>query len=76
MIHSLAELKTFLTKNDIVVQQFNGWSLRIERDTWTLSRDVFYRNGAPASVKEKALLELYVKTKARKWKAISTRKVI
>lgn len=76
MIHSLAELRNFLNQNDIEVDEFNGWSLKIGKDIWTLSHDVFYRNSQPASAKEKALLEMYHKSRTRKWKAISSRKAI
>lgn len=80
MIHSLSELRNFFAQNDIDIKEFNGWCLKIGKDTWTLAHDVFYRNNEPTSAKEKVLLEMYRKSmnkaKTRKWKAISTRKVI
>lgn len=80
MIHSLVELRNFFVQNDIEIKEFNGWSLKIGKDTWTLAHDVFYRNNEPTSAKEKSLIELYhksiYKSKTRKWKGISTRKVV
>ena len=76
MIHSLVELRNFLVQNNIEVEECNGWSLRVGDDTWTLAHDVFYRNNEPTNAKEKNLLEMYQTSKSRKWKAISTRKVL
>ena len=80
MIHSLVELRNFFVQNNVEIKEFNGWSLKVGKDTWTLAHDVFYRNNEATSAKEKALLEMYRKaihkSKTRKWKAISTRKVL
>lgn len=77
-MHSLTELRNFFVARNIQVEEFAGWYLKVGRDKWTLSHDVFYCNDNPQSTKEKVLVE-YCKTieptpekSKRKWKAINS----
>jgi len=80
-MHSLSELKEFLTKQNIKIKEYNGWQLKVGSDTWTLSQDVFYRNNEPVNVKkDKQIFSKYKKekddvrsksTKTYKWRGIS-----
>ena len=80
-MNTLSELRDFLIKQEIEIKEFNGWSLKVGKDVWTLARDVFYRNGSPQSLKEKGLFDNYKKVKhndnqssqTRKWRGISSR---
>jgi hypothetical protein len=81
-MHSLRELNDFLVSKEIEVKEFGGWYLKVGRDTWTMTHDVFYRNGNPQSLREKNLFDNYKKAKqnernqsnqTRKWRGISSR---
>ena len=79
-MHSLRELNDLLTSKEIEVKEFGGWYLKVGKDTWTMSHDVFYRNGLPQSLREKDLFDKYKKvtndnqnSKTRKWRGISSR---
>jgi hypothetical protein len=80
-MNTLSELRDFLIKQEIEIKEFNGWSLKVGKDVWTLARDVFYRNGSPQSLKEKGLFDNYKRKKlndnqssqTRKWRGISSR---
>jgi hypothetical protein len=79
-MHSLRELNDLLTSKEIEVKEFGGWYLKVGKDTWTMSHDVFYRNGLPQSLREKDLFDKYKKVtndnqniKTRKWRGISSR---
>jgi hypothetical protein len=62
-MHSLRELNDFLTSKEIEIKEFGGWYLKVGKDTWTITHDVFYRNGMPQSLKEKGLFDKYKKVK-------------
>ena len=80
-MHSLSELKDLLLSKEIQNIKFNGWQLKVDKDTWTLANDVFYKNGSPQSLKEKGLFDNYKRIKhvehqivqARKWRGINCR---
>ena len=80
-MNSLSELRDFLVSKEIVIKQFNGWSLKVGKDTWTLSDGVFYKNNQPQNVKQKDIFDSYKKGKAnvsessqtRNWRGISSR---
>ena len=81
-MHSLKELNDLLTSKEIEVKEFGGWYLKVGKDTWTMSHDVFYRNGLPQSLKEKSLFDSYKRKKqnvecqsaqTRNWRGISSR---
>jgi len=81
-MHSLKELNDFLASKEIEIKEFNGWYLKVGKDTWTMAHDVFYRNGMPQSLKEKGLFETYKRKKqnvehqsikTRNWRGISSR---
>jgi len=81
-MHSLRELNDFLISKEIEIKEFGGWYLKVGKDTWTMSHDVFYRNGLPQSLKEKNVLNNYKRKKqnvehnvikTRNWRGISCR---
>lgn len=63
-MNSLKELNDFFTSNQVRVKRYEGHSLTVDKDVWTLVLGVFYVNGAPQSVKQKdlkAVVENYKK---------------
>jgi len=81
-MHSLTELRDFFISKKIEINEFNGWALKVGRDVWTLSGDVFYKNGIPQSLKQKDIFNSYTRVKTngkhqsnqtRKWRGISSR---
>ncbi len=90
MMNSLAELKDHFVRNDVEIKEFMGWYLKVGKDTWTMSNGVFYCNQVPKSLKDKTLLDGYLRKRiekteiqaeedravSRKWKAMSSRKVV
>ncbi len=83
-MHSLSELKNFLISREIEIKEFNGWLLKVGKDTWTMTNDIFYRNGTPQSLKEKGLFDNYkrkkqddnISTQTRKWRGIGGRNLL
>jgi hypothetical protein len=82
-MNSLSELRDFLVSKEIEIKEFNGWLLKVDKDTWVLDHGVFYKNGYPQSLKEKGLFDNYKRKQVerieeiipKKWKAMSSRKV-
>jgi hypothetical protein len=81
-MNSLSELKELLVSKEIEIKDFNGWSLKVGKDTWVMSHGIFYKNGMPQSLKEKGLFDNYTKvkqdernqsSKTRNWRGISSR---
>ena len=80
-MNTLSELRDFLLGKEIEIKQFDGWSLKVGKDTWTMAHNVFYRNGSPQSLKEKNLFDNYKRkklnvnqsSKTRNWRGISSR---
>lgn len=80
-MNTLSELRDFLIEKEIEIKQFDGCSLKVGKDIWTMAHSVFYRNGVPQSLKEKSLFENYKKvkrndnqsSKTRNWRGISSR---
>jgi len=80
-MHSLTELRDFFKTNEIEIKEFNGWQLKVGKDVWTLSNDVFLLNGKPQNLKEKGFILNYKKvynvrnqsSQTRKWRGISCR---
>ena len=80
-MNSLSELRDFFKQKEIEIKEFNGWSLKIGKDIWTMVDGVYYRNSLPQSLKDKDLLKKYTKVKqndnqsnqTRKWRGISSR---
>ena len=82
-MNSLSELKELLISKQIEVKEFNGWSLKVGKDTWVMDRGVFCRNGMPQGLKEKGLFDNYKRkvtqnvehqsTETRKWRGINSR---
>jgi hypothetical protein len=81
-MNSLVELRDFFKEKEILVTEFSGWSLKVGKDLWTLCDGIFYRNGAPQSLKDKEFMKQYTKVKqnvrnqssqTRKWRGISSR---
>jgi hypothetical protein len=58
-MNSLSELRDFLVSKEIEIKEFNGWLLKVDKDTWVLDHGVFYKNGYPQSLKEKGLFDKY-----------------
>lgn len=65
-MHSLSELKTFFTNHEITVKEYNGFSLIVGKDTWTMAHGVYYRNNIPAKPKDEELIASYKKLKSKK----------
>ena len=81
-MNSLSELRDFFKEKEIEIEEFNGWSLKVGKDIWTMVDGVYYRNSKPQSLKDKDLLKQYTKVKqnvgnqsnqTRKWRGISSR---
>ena len=80
-MNSLVELRDLLVKNEIAIKEFNGWCLKVGKDTWTMLDGVYFRNGNPQSLKEKNIFESYKKVnnnvnqspQTRNWRGISSR---
>jgi len=80
-MNSLSELRDLFTTKEIQIKEFNGWSLKVGKDTWTMSNGVYYKNGSPQSLKEKNIFDNYKRitnhvnqsTQTRKWRGISSR---
>lgn len=60
-MNTLSELRDFFKEKGLEIKQFNGWMLRVGRDTWTLANDIFYRNEMPQSLKDKEFIQKYTK---------------
>jgi len=43
-MNNLAELRDLFTKNQIAIKEFGGWYLKVDKDTWTMAHDRFYKN--------------------------------
>lgn len=81
-MHTLKDLNDLLISKEIEIKEFGGWYLKVGKDTWTMSHDVFYRNGLPQSLREKDLFDNYKRktqngedhvVKTRNWRGISSR---
>jgi len=83
-MNSLSELRDFLVSKEIEIKEFNGWLLKVDKDTWVLDHGVFYKNGYPQSLKEKGLFDNYkrkkqndnISTQTRKWRGIGGRNLL
>ena len=83
-MNSLSELKEFLISKEIEIKEFNGWSLKVGKDTWLMNHGIFYKNGMPQSLKEKGLFDNYkrkkqddnISTQTRKWRGIGGRNLL
>lgn len=58
-MHSLTELFDFFKSNEIEIEEFNGWRIKVGKDIWTLANDVFHLNGKPQNLKEKGFITNY-----------------
>jgi hypothetical protein len=81
-MNSLSELKEFLVSKEIHIKEFNGWSLKVGKDVWTMTSGEYYKNGIVQNMKDKNLFKSYERmkqnvehqsTKTRKWRGISCR---
>jgi hypothetical protein len=81
-MNSLSELKELLISKEIEIKEFNGWSLKVGKDTWVMDHGLLYRNGVPQSLREKNIFDNYKRkaqnvehqsTQTRKWRGISSR---
>jgi hypothetical protein len=75
-MNSLSELRDFLVSKEIEIKEFNGWLLKVDKDTWVLDHGVFYKNGYPQSLKEKGLFDNYIKKETEEFKRRSAIKMI
>ena len=83
-MNSLSELKEFLLSKEIEIKEFNGWSLKVGKDTWVMDHGILYRNGMPQSLKEKNIFDNYkrkkqddnISTQTRKWRGIGGRNLL
>jgi hypothetical protein len=82
-MNSLSELKELLISKEIEIKEFNGWSLKVGKDTWVMDHGMLYKNGMPQSLREKGLFDNYKRkvqenvehqsAQTRKWRGISSR---
>ena len=81
-MNSLVELRDFFKQKEIAITDFNGWSLKVGKDIWTMCDGIFYRNSKPQSLKDKEFINQYTKDKkdvrnqssqTRNWRGISSR---
>jgi hypothetical protein len=80
-MNSLSELRNFLVSKQIKIVDFNGWQLRVGKDTWVMIHDILYLNGEKQNLKQKNLFDRYKEvytndnqsTKTFKWRGISSR---
>jgi len=84
-MNSLKELKEFFQSEGIEITSYNGWQLKVNKDLWMMSHDVFYLNGEPQNVKKKDFIKNYIQkvdkndnisvesNQTRKWRGISCR---
>jgi hypothetical protein len=77
-MNSLSELKELLISKEIEIKEFNGWSLKVGKDTWVMEHGMLYRNGVPQSLREKNIFDNYKRkeqnvnssTQTRNWRGI------
>ena len=80
-MNSLSEFLNFLVSKQIEILDFNGWQLRVGKDTWVMIHDSLYLNGEKQNLKQKNLFDRYKKVytddnqsnQTRKWRGISSR---
>ena len=81
-MNSLSELRDLLVSKQIEILDFNGWQLRVGKDTWVMVHDQLYLNGEKQNPKQKDLFDKYKKvknneqhqsTQTRKWRGINCR---
>jgi hypothetical protein len=65
-MHSLTELRDFFKSFDIQIKHFNGATLTIGKDVWTLYNDVYYLNGEAQNIKDKKFMQKYKASKEKK----------
>jgi hypothetical protein len=58
-MHSLFDLKNLFLKKEIPIKSYNGWILKVKKDTWTMQDDQYYCNNE--LVKRKDILARYKK---------------
>jgi hypothetical protein len=83
-MHSLSELRDLLVSKQIEILDFNGWQLRVGKDTWVIIHDTLYLNGEKQNPKQKDLFDKYKKvkqndnisTQTRKWRGIGGRNLL
>jgi hypothetical protein len=75
-MNSLSELRDFLVSKEIEIKEFNGWLLKVDKDTWVLDHGIFYKNGYPQNLKEKGLFDNYIKKETEEFKRRSAIKMI
>jgi hypothetical protein len=83
-MNSLSELKELLISKEIEIKEFNGWSLKVGKDTWVMDHGLLYRNGVPQSLREKNIFDNYkrkkkddnISTQTRKWRGIGGRNLL
>jgi hypothetical protein len=80
-MNSLSEFRNFLVSKQIEILDFNGWQLRVGKDTWVMIHDSLYLNGEKQNLKQNNLFDRYKKVytddnqsnQTRKWRGISSR---
>ena len=84
-MNSLSELRDLLVSKQIEILDFNGWQLRVGKDTWVIIHDTLYLNGEKQNPKQKDLFDKYKKVKqnernqsnqTRKWRGIGGRNLL
>ena len=59
-MHSLSELRDLLISKQIEIIDYNGWQLRVGKDTWVMVHDVLYLNGEKQNIKDKKMMLDYI----------------
>jgi len=80
-MNSLSEFRNFLVSKQIEILDFNGWQLRVGKDTWVMIHDSLYLNGEKQNLKQNNLFDRYKKVytddnqsnQTRNWRGISSR---
>ena len=60
-MHSLFDLQNYFTNNEIPVKKYNGLTLIVGNDIWTMAHGIYYRNSIQTNPKDASLLEVYRK---------------
>ena len=51
-MNSLSDLKTLFINNNVKVTEFNGYSVKVKEDIYTMAHGDIYKNGVVTTVKE------------------------
>lgn len=58
-MYSLTDLKNYFQNQNIPIKKFNGYSLSIGNDNWTMSCGIYYCNNIQSNPKDSNLIKIY-----------------